>query len=391
MKRVAVFVATTGGLARVERITRERAPQSMVCLNRSSTVLPISADYDSFVRPGSGVIEKNFGPFEPGAFRIDVSAPIETGESWQLGFFAAHALCAAGATLAPPEDADEIVWLTGSVDYDLAVGAVGHMAEKLHASRAAFEAWRAAKRRVTLFMKDPGIVPLPPGIDAVFVHTASDVLAKLRLPPAPGRAVQPAPVRRAPLRLVAGGFALSAVAAVTLSQWPMPAAERLEAVSLPVAAPALEEKTAPPVVVIPPPPATRLEIVERRAPEGHSCAEVQFGTVPAVEVIAAGESDIPTSALKGLCALGVTIDNGATARFVAVDVQAVTGKLLYGTERPDSFAGQVAFGGRQQWAIDVPRRLPGPFEIRVTAVSGDHALSGSNDSATTTLRHRVLP
>src|SRR4051812_18835389 len=118
MKRVAVFVATTDGPARVERITRERAPQSMVCLNRSSTVLPISAAYDSFVRPGSGVIERAFGPFEPGAFRLDVSAPIEAGESWQLGFFVAHALAASSRDIcfSAPEDADAVLWLTGRVD-----------------------------------------------------------------------------------------------------------------------------------------------------------------------------------------------------------------------------------------------------------------------------------
>ena len=59
-----------------ERITRERAPQSMVCLKRTSRVLPISGDYDSFVRRGSGVIERTFGPFEDGAFRLDVAAPL---------------------------------------------------------------------------------------------------------------------------------------------------------------------------------------------------------------------------------------------------------------------------------------------------------------------------
>lgn len=388
--KIAVFVATTGGLARVERITRERAPQSMVCLNRSSTVLPIAADYDSFVRPGSGVIEKCFGPFEPGAFRLDVSAPIEAGESWQLGFFVAHAVHAAGGVLAAPEDADEIIWLTGAVDCDLAVGPVGHLAEKLHASHAAFAAWRALKRRVTLFVPAENRLDPSAGADAVFVHTAPDVLARLGLPPVPGRQVQRV-ARRAPARLLAGGFALCAIAAVTLSQWPALApVERLEAVqgtqpSMP------EKKPAPPAIQVAAPvvaPALHLEIVERRAPEGRTCAEVQFGAVAAVETAVSGDS-----ALKGLCGLGVAVDNGATARFVAVEVEAVAGKLISGTVRPDSFSGQAAFDGRQQWAIDVPRRLPGPFEIRVTAVSGDHALSEGRaaPAATAVLNHRVLP
>ena len=38
------------------------------------------------------MIEREFGPFDSGAFRLDVSAPISDGESWQLGVFLAHAL-----------------------------------------------------------------------------------------------------------------------------------------------------------------------------------------------------------------------------------------------------------------------------------------------------------
>src|SRR5215469_10541440 len=136
MRRIAIFIATTAGPVRVERITRERAPQSMVCLKRSSTVLPISVGYDAFVRPGSGVVERTFGPFEDGAFRLDLSGPIESGESWQLGVFVAHALVACGGTLVCEEDAEAIVWLTGTVDCDLAVGSVGHVSEKIHASQS---------------------------------------------------------------------------------------------------------------------------------------------------------------------------------------------------------------------------------------------------------------
>ena len=420
MKRIAVFVATTAGPVRVERITRERAPQSMVCLNRTSTVLPISPGYDSFVRPGSGVIERSFGPFEPGAFRLDVAAPIESGESWQLGFFVAHALCPEGGTLATAEQADAVIWLTGHVDCDLAVGPVGHLAEKIHASRDAFARWRAAKRPVSLFVPagaDHDAVygaGVPPGVDIVAVHTAEEVLAALGLsiarPPAPrGNTLpaHPATVRRAPARLLVGGLVVSAAAAVALTQWPVTPAptpsEHLEAVATtvePVAPPAVEKPT--PVAVAAPAvqaesSAARVLIVERRAPAGRSCAEVQFGTVAATEVPVAPPGDEPgTSMLQGLCGLGVTVDNGETERFAAVNVEAVAGKLLYGTVRPEAFNGQTAFSGRHEWAIDLPRRLKGPFEIRVTAMTGAHPVAESADAdsgevANLVLRHRVIP
>jgi hypothetical protein len=135
VKRIAILIATTGGPVLVDRITPEPAPQSMVCLRRQSDVLPISADYDDFVRAGSGVIMREFGPYEEGAFRLDVSGPIGTGQSWQLGVFAAHAIFKSEtAVLSDLETADLIVWLTGTVDYDLNVADVDHMAQKVESS-----------------------------------------------------------------------------------------------------------------------------------------------------------------------------------------------------------------------------------------------------------------
>ena len=93
MSKFAVFIATTGGPIHVERLTgEEQAPQSLICVRRSSTILDVSGDYDDFVKLGSGVIEREFGPFEGNSFRVDVSEPIETGTSWQLPMFLAHAI-----------------------------------------------------------------------------------------------------------------------------------------------------------------------------------------------------------------------------------------------------------------------------------------------------------
>lgn len=398
MKRFAVFVATTSGPVRIERITRERAPQSMVCLRRSSTVLPISAGYDSFVRRGSGVIEKTFGPFEDGAFRLDVSEGIETGESWQLGVFIAHAICAPSkdAQLGDIETSDHIVWLTGHVDYDLGVGSVGHLAEKFHASSAALSAWAAAGKTVTILVPegpDDGVIAasaLPASVSLVPVRTAGEALEALdlRLPTLPAE-----PKKKAP-RWAAAGFAVFAAASFVLyslsqnrvgdAQAPT---ERMEAVALeapPLShipeTPAIPETTlvAAAVPATPSPPTTeapKFTIYERRAPEGHTCAEVQFGVVEALKVPVASTSSISNSQLPGLCGLAVAVDNGARENFVALVPDVVSGKLLYGTSRPDVFSGTKAFDGRQEWAIDLPRRLSGPFEIKVSALSAQNTVA----------------
>lgn len=156
-RKIAVYIATTAGPVRIDRLVLEPAPQSVVCLNRSSEVLPISADYDDFVRPGSGVIMREFGPFGGNAFRMDLAGgSISGGKSWQLPVFIAHAVdTAADCELVPEgEDADEIIWATGLVDYDLNVGAVNHIPEKLAASTEQFKEWDKSEKFVRIFMAD---------------------------------------------------------------------------------------------------------------------------------------------------------------------------------------------------------------------------------------------
>lgn len=132
MTPIAVFIATTGGPVLIERITAEPAPQSMICLGRSSEVLPISAAYDDFVRPGSGVIMREFGPYEEGAFRLDVGRRVDMGKSWQLAVFIAHALMRDNSyELSDLANAKTVLWLTGEVDYDLNIRPISHLPEKL--------------------------------------------------------------------------------------------------------------------------------------------------------------------------------------------------------------------------------------------------------------------
>ena len=150
MTAVRVYVATTEGPSEVQRIAEEDPEvRSVVCLNGTSEALPISANYDSFVRKPTGVIERLFG--HP-VFRMDVAARIGDGHSWQLGFAVAHGLHAAGRLAGRGAPVQSAVWLTGTLDNDLNIGPVDHIPEKLRKSAALFAELRSQNIPVTVFL-----------------------------------------------------------------------------------------------------------------------------------------------------------------------------------------------------------------------------------------------
>ncbi|WP_323797221.1 hypothetical protein [Nisaea sp.] len=90
--------------------------------------MPVSPAYDAFVREPTGVVERMSG--HP-VYRTDVAAPIEAGESWQLGMFLAHAFQLSGLLAKPGDVAGKTILVTGGLDRDLKVTPVTHVAEKL--------------------------------------------------------------------------------------------------------------------------------------------------------------------------------------------------------------------------------------------------------------------
>jgi len=227
VKRIAILIATTAGPVLVDRITPEPAPQSMVCLRRQSEVLPISPDYDDFVRPGSGVIMREFGPYDEGAFRLDVSGLIGTGLSWQLGVFAAHAVFKSDqCALSSLEEADLIIWLSGTVDNDLNVGDVDHMSEKVEASAGMLTEVIARKTPVVFavgsgnaaFLKDH---QPPRGIEVAALNTTHDLLSVLGL-------AKPETDKQKTAFWAMAGLAAAALAVVFLYDW-SPAEQSLPA------------------------------------------------------------------------------------------------------------------------------------------------------------------
>ncbi len=92
-KRASVFIATTHGLVQVQSITPlpDKHLQSVVTINGTSELAGISQKYASFVSQPQGIVQAIFGP---DTYRINLSAGIDQGDSWQLGVFIAHFLFA---------------------------------------------------------------------------------------------------------------------------------------------------------------------------------------------------------------------------------------------------------------------------------------------------------
>ena len=184
--KVRVYVGTTEGPVQIERITREPAPQSAICVQRTTREASVSASYDAFVRQPSGVIEREFGSLTPGAFRLDVSADIAEGSSWQLGVFAAHALLAVDRLATIGTQPDAAIWLTGEVANDLEVQPVGHLADKLRATRAAFDEIARQNIPITLFVPEGNRAELssealPEAIECIAVRAIPEVLNALSI------------------------------------------------------------------------------------------------------------------------------------------------------------------------------------------------------------------
>lgn len=125
MSGITVHILTTNGPATIQRIREEDSHvASVICLDGRAEALPVSAAYDAFVRKPIGIVEKLTGH---NAYRMDVSARVDGGRSWQLSAYLAH------AALLHADARPRHVFATGEVDDALNVRAVEHIPEKLKA------------------------------------------------------------------------------------------------------------------------------------------------------------------------------------------------------------------------------------------------------------------
>ena len=232
MTAIRVFIATTEGPAEVQRITPEEpSVRSVICLDGKALALPVSADYDAFIRKPTGVIEAGYG--HP-AYRMDVSLQISGGMSWQLGALVAHALFASDRLAHPDQAAGQAVWLSGEVDRDLNVIPVGHLEEKLRSSAPLLTDLAASGAAVTLCVPRDNANELDPALLADLgigsggcrllpVDRAFDVLKFLGLPlPAfrGGEAASAVAPQSRPNMVALGlGLVAAAVAAMAAGWW----------------------------------------------------------------------------------------------------------------------------------------------------------------------------
>lgn len=145
---VSVEIPTTTGLVEVERLLEEQIDRSIICVGASTLHNPrLDKAYSDFVHAGTGVIERLFGH---ASFRLEVSQGIDHGSSWQLGAFIAHALHSARRLAHKGQKADTVIWATGEVRYDLSIGPVGHVADKLRLSLQHLTTLAKSGRRVLL-------------------------------------------------------------------------------------------------------------------------------------------------------------------------------------------------------------------------------------------------
>jgi hypothetical protein len=364
---VGVYIGTTDGPVQIERISNEPVDLTEVFVGRDiSHPLPISDAYESFVQRGRPV-ERLFGPFEFQAFRMDLSATVNSGDSWQLAALVAHGLAKASRLANSDDEPEEIVWLSGRVDADGRVGAVGHIDEKFRASREFLDEQLACGIPLKLYVPAEDENGLDPPTQTTRVEEIATVLDELGVSyTGLGRSVQTAVVKMRP-RYWLWGSGMVAALILAVSLWQnvrlVPDDQSSKAQESPVAVasapsdkkPEAEAKapkpissapTAAPVVTTPPattpvatapivsipvttepattksaaktPPAippvvaptVSVSILERRPPDNRTCAAVHFGTVKAVETaIGTSDSSSPlTSSARGVCGVQVRIE-----------------------------------------------------------------------------------
>ena len=227
---VRILVPTTEGPVAVVDLAKE-APElegGVAIVHDTTQIAGISADYDAWLNaPAIGLTDR----LGHRAWRLELSADIETGRSWEAGVLLAHALQAAHRLPVVGAEPAATVWVTGSVEPDgLVIGPVDHVEHKLQTSISVLDQALAAGQRI--------LVVLPPGsadqVDletrktlvnrGILIRTCAsfDEIARLV-----GVSLPPRPIIRAPSRYPPRRVAIAAMSGVAMlvilgvnSPWP---------------------------------------------------------------------------------------------------------------------------------------------------------------------------
>ncbi len=284
MNMFRLYIGTTDGPTEIQRVTPEDPEvRSVVCLNGKAIALPISDDYDAFVRRPTGVVEALTG--HP-AYRVDISHPIGGGYSWQLGIAVAHLLAGRRCLAGPEDKAGEALWLTGEVDHNLNIGAVDDVGLKLTRAMSMLKGLLAEGVRVTVAVPDPCAAEARRALAAAFpdAEKAPRLVAADHLDDVLSAIGAPRRAKRLLGRGIAlkawqgslGGLALAAtdfaVILVTAAAWPLDGeTSRSPAPTASTGAADADALAATPAGAPP-----RVALIEIRAPQGGDCAAVNF-------------------------------------------------------------------------------------------------------------------
>ena len=373
VKRVRVLIATTEGPSEVQQITEEEPEvRSVICLDGTSEALPISADYESFVRKPTGVIERLYGH---SSYRTDVSQPISGGRSWQLGLLAAHDLFAAGCLATKGVAAGEVLWVTGEVRHNLDIVGVDHAREKLRESAGQLRAAMGEGAGVTLLVPPANRADVEAEIDGlglgggVQVETLQSWQRGIRGSGGAGQA------RKRRSALVVAALAVAAAGYGAWTWFPADTAAGLDRLfgAPPSPEPSTAASAAPPRPdPLPPPPrpapqrpsaqsslAVDVFAVELRPPAGSTCGGQRLTGGGLTETVVGRDAsgEFPHRTARDLCDVEFRVRNtGAAARRVWIHVN----PTLEGT-RPRSSEATVDPGkelslrvGASPWESGTP-------------------------------------
>ncbi|MBH90461.1 MAG: hypothetical protein CMF71_09590 [Magnetovibrio sp.] len=402
---VGVFIATTGGPIEVQRITKEDPDiDSLVCLAGKAKTLPISSAYHDFVRQPSGVLHRDFGH---GAYRVDLSATIEDGYSWQFGLYIAHALHAEEKLASDFNATNHVVFISGEVNIDLEILSVDHVTKKLIALNEKISNFLDEGKKVSVFLpkeveREALAFSEISGVDFTFCNHINDAFAKLDLEPKKRSAISIAPTivpertSKSPTFGFSGKFVMLCLSLLifalssgfvwlwletkswsALEQSGRYAELKQELDTAAVTGHRGRIKAAFYRNVLSSPRSDfRIRLYKIIAPMGQSCAAIRFGVTDAVrlEVKRINEQEFKAIKFEKLCSL----------EFVAVAGDADTflwGRYSRYQTGKTNISDTVALGPSSQelrWKIELPRYLSTDYDLNVFVIASSNPIDGSD-------------
>tara|TARA_Y100000588_G_scaffold385947_1_gene480330 strand:- start:270 stop:1586 length:1317 start_codon:yes stop_codon:yes gene_type:complete len=406
--KTRIYIGTASGPVQVQRIWREAGiAESMVCLKRTTETLPIGTAYNAFVKSPSGVIERIFGPFEEGGFRLELSDRINQGTSWQLAIFIAHALARDGQLAGPEDDYQRAVWLTGQVDHDLKTGAVDQIPEKIYAAAPPLKALINEGKAVLIFAPEQNSralasASLPSGIDVHAVTSAIDVLQTLEIPLESqssrpklmqrqtrdyhnlrtGHSNEP---HRAKRTLIGTVFLLLASGAITAgfivpsifsANEPLP--EIVNTIKEKVTrAETKQTQVLSTAEKLPPVALPQLTISEIRAAPGGGCPAVHFGASAGVasELTETSIGEYASSPGVETCALAFTVTPTMKRTYMALAIEPILGRYVENEPIPISLMGGKSITAPITWRINLPLVKNSKYVFKLHLLSAQNPIT----------------